>query len=59
MLLSWHKTRLLTAFCMVERKWTPKNEEITEANIEQVAEKYNMLVPSSADSSQLVAIAKV
>ena len=40
------------------RKWTPKNEEITEANIEQVAEKYNMLVPSSADSSQLVAIAK-
>ncbi len=40
------------------RKWIPKSEDITEENIERVAGAYNMIVPTSADSSQLVAIAK-
>ncbi len=40
------------------RKWIPKSEDITEENIERVAGSYNMIVPTSADSSQLVAIAK-
>ena len=40
------------------RKWIPKNEDITEENIERIAGTYNMIVPTSADSSQLVAIAK-
>ena len=52
------ENKVISSFLRGGRTWIPKNEDITEANIEKVAGAYNMIVPTSADSSQLVAIAK-
>ncbi|MGM9568697.1 MAG: AAA domain-containing protein, partial [Phascolarctobacterium sp.] len=40
------------------RTWKPKDSNITEENIEAVAGKFNMIMPTSADSSQMVSIAQ-
>ena len=52
------ENKVINSFLHGGRTWLPKNENITEDNIEQVAGSYNMIIPTSADSSQLVAIAK-
>ena len=40
------------------RTWKPKDSDISEENIEAVAGKFNMIMPTSADSSQMVSIAQ-